>query len=192
MFNFFKYLTSNQDKSRLIYHYNEVAAQTTFSKQHCYDKKITYDITQLQKSSALNPPKIWTTNAMMTLLRKQRLQTDCRAVALWVFAWASSPLSTLLSAPKTDSQLNNLDRSSRESYLAVNPKISNYVKMVKSWSKLRGRLPLSLLTLLSAPQTPPPSSRAPSPSWRLCPRLSEVIIATVQILSSAKVWAVDK
>ena len=32
---------------------------------------------------------------------------------------------------KTDSQLNDLVRSSRGSYLAVNPKISNYVKMVQ-------------------------------------------------------------
>ena len=163
MFKSFKYLTSNRDKSRMIYHYNEVAAQTTFSKQHCYDKKIKYDLTQIQKSSALNPQK--SAPLMMTLLHKQRLQTDCRAVALWVFAWASSPLSTLLSAPKTDSQLNDLDRSSRESYLAVNPKISNYVKMVKSWSKLRGRLPLSLYSSLSAANASAIIA-APSPSWR--------------------------
>ena len=191
MFKSFKYLTSNQDKSRLIYHYNEVATQTTFSKQHCYDKKIKYDITQLQKYSALNPQK--SGPLMSTLLRKQRLQTDCRAVALWVCVRGRlPPLSTLLSAPKTDSQLNDLDRSSRESYLAVNPKISNFVKMAKSWFKLRGRLPFSLSTLLSAPQTPPPSSRPHHPHHGDCPRLSEVIIATVQILSSAKVWAVDK
>ena len=138
MFNLFKYLTSNQDKSRMIYHYNEVATQTTFSKQHCYDKKIKYDITQLQKSSALNPPKIWTTN---------------------------DDAATQTTAP-------------------------NRLQSGRSLG-LRGRLP-PLSTLLSAPQTPPPSSRTPSPSWRLCPHLSEVIIATVQILSSAKVWAVDK
>ena len=148
MFKSFKYLTSNQDKSRLIYHYNEVATQTTFSKQHCYDKKIKYDITQLQKSPALNPPKIWTTNddAATQTTAPNRLQSG-RSLGL---RGRLPPLSTLLSAPKTDSQLNDLDRSSRESYLAVNPKISYYVKMVKSWSKLRGRLPLSLYSSLSA------------------------------------------
>ena len=131
----------------MIYHYNEVATQTTFSKQHCYDKKIKYDITQLQKSSALNPPKIWATNddAATQTTAPNRLQSG-RSLGL---RGRLPPLSTLLSAPKTDSQLNDLDRSSRESYLAVNPKISNYVKMVKSWSKLRGRLPLSPFLLFS-------------------------------------------
>ena len=136
MFKSFKYLTSNQDKSRLIYHYNEVATQTTFSKQHCYDKKIKYDITQLQKSSALNRQK--SRPLMRTLLRKQRLQTDCRAVALWVCVGVF-PLSLL--------------------------------------SQRRKRLR---------------HHRGPHPHNGDCPRLSEVIIATAQILSSAKVWAVDK
>ena len=165
MFKSFKYLTSNQDKSRLIYHYNEVATQTTFSKQHCYDKKIKYDITQLQKSSALNPLKIWTTNddAATQTTAPNRLQSG-RSLGL---RGRLPPLSTLLSAPKTDSQLNDLDRSSRESYLAVNPKISNYVKMVKSWSKLRRRLPLSLYSSLSAANASAIIAAPSSPSWRL-------------------------
>ena len=149
MFKSFKYLTSNQDKSPLIYHYNEVATQTTFSKQHCYDKKIKYDLTQLQKYSlSPQPAKIWTTNedAATQTTAPNRLQSG-RSLGL---RGRLPPLSTLLSAPKTDSQLNDLDRSSRESYLAVNPKISNYVKMVKYWSKLRRRLPLSLYSSLSA------------------------------------------
>ena len=137
MFKSVKYLTSNQDKSRLIYHYNEVATQTTFSKQHCYDKKIKYGITQLQKSSALNRQK--SRPLMRTLLRKQRLQTDCRAVALWVCV---------------------------------------------------GVFPLSLL--FSQRRKGLRHHRGPHPHHSDCPRLSEVIIATVQILSSAKVWAVDK
>ena len=82
----------------MIYHYNEVATQTTFSKQHCYDKKIKYDLTQIQKSSALNPQK--SAPLMMTLLHKQRLQTDCRAVALWncVGVFPSLPFYSSLSA----------------------------------------------------------------------------------------------
>ena len=117
MFKSFKYLTSNQDKSRLIYHYNEVATQTTFSKQHCYDKKIKYDITQLQKSSALNPLKIWTTNddAATQTTAPNRLQSG-RSLGLrgrlpplstllrtLLFYSGRLPLSlsTLLSAPKT-------------------------------------------------------------------------------------------
>ena len=139
MFNLFKYLTSNQDKSRLIYHYNEVATQTTFSKQHCYDKKIKYDITRLQKSSALNPPKIWATN---------------------------DDAATQTTAP-------NRLQSGRT-------------------LKLRGRLPLSPFLLFSQRRKRLRHHRGPHPHHGDCPRLSEVIIATVQNLSSAKVWAVDK
>ena len=142
----------------MIYHYNEVATQTTFSKR---PNMTSPNYKRVQPST---PPKIWTTNedAATQTTAPNRLQSG-RSLGL---RGRLPPLSTLLSAPKTDSQLNDLDRSSRESYLAVNPKISNYVKMVKSWSKLRGRLPLSLYSSLSAANASAIIA-GPSSSWRL-------------------------